>query len=68
MTELLVDNVVVRNTGRGEGKREKLYQISVNRERTVPVNASRYQFGLFRVPDHERYNDQMSNDLSRLLL
>jgi len=52
-----IASVVVRNTGRREGKREKSYQISVNRERTVPVNASRFQFRLFSVPDHERYND-----------
>jgi hypothetical protein len=50
-------SVVVRNTGRGEGKREKHYQIVVNRERTVLVNASRFQFRLFRVPDHERNNN-----------
>lgn len=50
-------SVLVRNTGRREGKRVKPYQISVNRERTLSVNASRFQFKLFRVPDHERYND-----------
>jgi hypothetical protein len=57
MTYWLRASVLVRNTGRREGKSEKPYQISLNRERTVPVNASRFQFRLFRVPDHERYND-----------
>jgi len=36
---LLMDSVRVRNTGQAEGKRERPYQISVNRERTALVNA-----------------------------
>ena len=39
--------VIVRNTGRGEGKREKPYQIRVNREQMVLVMLHDSRLGCF---------------------